>query len=78
MVNNAFDPRLGGAIRIPRLNWILHGYYAYYYQPPPLDSLSGPLLEFALEQGVRIHSVAGRARHSTRYRSDNSLQRMVR
>ncbi len=48
---NAFDPRLGGAIRIPRLRWILHGYYAYYYQPPPLDSLAGPALQFAVTQG---------------------------
>ena len=39
---SAASPRLGGAIRIPRLNWTLHGYYAYYYQPPPLDSLAGP------------------------------------
>ncbi len=48
---NAFDPRLGGSIRIPRLRWVLHGYYAYYYQPPPLDSLAGPSLQFALAQG---------------------------
>jgi outer membrane receptor for ferrienterochelin and colicin len=31
---NAADPRIGAALRIPRLNWTLHGYYAYYYQPP--------------------------------------------
>jgi outer membrane receptor protein involved in Fe transport len=31
---NAADPRLGAAIRIQPLNWTLHGYYAYYYQPP--------------------------------------------
>jgi outer membrane receptor protein involved in Fe transport len=48
---NAADPRLGAAIRIPRLNWTLHGYYAYYYQPPPLDSLAGPALDFAVSQG---------------------------
>src|SRR5208283_4018824 len=36
---SAADPRLGGTIRIPHLNWILH---AYYYQPPPLDSLADP------------------------------------
>ncbi len=59
VVNNAFDPRLGGAIRIPHLNWILHGYYAYYYQPPPLDSLSGPLLDFALNQGVQFVPLQG-------------------
>jgi outer membrane receptor protein involved in Fe transport len=48
---NAADPRLGAGVRIPRLNWLLHGYYAYYYQPPPLDSLAGPSLQFALAQG---------------------------
>ncbi|HEY6291696.1 MAG TPA: TonB-dependent receptor [Terriglobia bacterium] len=48
---NAADPRLGGSIRLPRLHWILRGYYAYYYQPPPLNSLSGPLLQFVLAQG---------------------------
>ncbi len=45
---NAVDPRLGGGVRIPHLGWTVHGYYAYYYQPPPLDSLSGPLLNLAL------------------------------
>ena len=48
---NAADPRLGASIRIPWLHWNLHGYYAYYYQPPPLDSLAGPALEFAIAQG---------------------------
>jgi hypothetical protein len=48
---SAADPRLGAALRIPHLHWTLHGYYAYYYQPPPLDSLAGPSLAFAAEQG---------------------------
>ena len=48
---NAADPRLGASIRIPKLGWTLHGYYAYYYQPPPLDSLAGPSLDFAIAQG---------------------------
>lgn len=56
---NAADPRLGGSIRIPRLKWIVRGYYAYYYQPPPLNSLSGPLLEFALAQGVGFTPLHG-------------------
>lgn len=56
---NAADPRVGGAIRIPRLNWTLHGYYAYYYQPPPLDSLAGPALEFALDQGFGFVPLQG-------------------
>ncbi|HEY1206336.1 MAG: TonB-dependent receptor [Bryobacteraceae bacterium] len=56
---NAADPRLGGAIRLPRLHWILRGYYAYYYQPPPLDSLSGPLLNFAVAQGFGFIPLPG-------------------
>jgi outer membrane receptor protein involved in Fe transport len=56
---NAADPRLGAAIRIPRLNWTLHGYYAYYYQPPPLDSLAGPALDFAVSQGFGFIPLPG-------------------
>ncbi|HTQ57407.1 MAG TPA: TonB-dependent receptor [Bryobacteraceae bacterium] len=56
---NAADPRLGGAIRIPHLNWTLHGYYAYYYQPPPLDSLAGPSLAFAIDQGYGFVPLPG-------------------
>jgi outer membrane receptor protein involved in Fe transport len=56
---NAADPRLGAALRIPRLNWTLHGYYAYYYQPPPLDSLAGPALQFAIAQGYGFIPLQG-------------------
>jgi len=56
---NAASPRLGGAIRVPRLNWTLHGYYAYYYQPPPIDSLAGPSLAFAQAQGFGFIPLAG-------------------
>jgi outer membrane receptor protein involved in Fe transport len=56
---NAASPRLGAAIRIPRLNWTLHGYYAYYYQPPPLDSLAGPALDFAVSEGFGFIPLPG-------------------
>jgi outer membrane receptor protein involved in Fe transport len=56
---NAATPRLGGGIRLPRLHWIVRGYYAYYYQPPPLDTLSGPLLQFALNQGFGFVPLQG-------------------
>jgi outer membrane receptor for ferrienterochelin and colicin len=47
----AADPRLGAAVRVPRLHWILHGFYGRYYQPPPLLTVSGPGLELAGQQG---------------------------
>jgi outer membrane receptor protein involved in Fe transport len=46
---NAADPRIGTAVRIPKLNAVLRAFYGRYYQAPPLDTISGPLLgpEFA-------------------------------
>jgi len=38
------DPRIGAALRVPRLNWILRAFYGRYYQPPPLVSVSNPAL----------------------------------
>lgn len=55
----ALDPRVGAAVVIPRLKWIVRGYYAYYYQPPPLDSLQGPALEFAAAQGYGFIPLKG-------------------
>ncbi len=49
---NAVDPRIGVAVRIPRLGWVLRGSYARFYQAPPLDTLFGPLLQFAAAQGA--------------------------
>jgi outer membrane receptor for ferrienterochelin and colicin len=48
---NAATPRTGAAVRIPRINWILHAFWGEYYQPPPLSTVTGPLLEVAAEQG---------------------------
>ena len=48
---NVASPRAGSAIRLPHLNWTLHGFYGRYYQAPPLSTVSGPLLELALSQG---------------------------
>src|SRR5947209_11051271 len=45
LTENAASPRVGVAIRIPRVNFVLHGFYGRYYQAPPLSTLSGPLLE---------------------------------
>ena len=36
---------------MPGLGWALRASYSRYYQPPPLDTVSGPLLNFALQQG---------------------------
>ncbi|MGH9469510.1 MAG: carboxypeptidase regulatory-like domain-containing protein [Terriglobia bacterium] len=60
---NAADSRAGGALRVPRVHWILHGYYAQYYQPPPLDTISGPLASFVLQQGFSFTPLHGDRDH---------------
>jgi hypothetical protein len=44
---NYTAPRFGVAFRIPRLNWVFRGFYGRYYQPPPLLTASGPIVQFA-------------------------------
>ena len=45
------DPRIGAAVQIPKLRWVLRGFWGRYYQAPPLLALTGPLLEQAAQEG---------------------------
>ncbi len=56
---NAASPRLGAGVRLPWLHWVARGNYSYYYQPPPLDSISGPVLQLALAQGFGFVPLPG-------------------
>ena len=56
---NAANPRLGAALRIPRLNWVLRGFWGQYYQAPPLSTVAGPLLDFAVSQGLGFIPLRG-------------------
>jgi TonB dependent receptor/Carboxypeptidase regulatory-like domain/TonB-dependent Receptor Plug Domain len=47
VVENAIYPRIGASVLIPKLNWVLRGFYGHFYQPPPLTSISGPVLQYA-------------------------------
>jgi len=55
----AASPRVGLAIRIPHLNWIVRGFYGRYYQAPPLSTVSGPLLDYAVTQGLGVIPLKG-------------------
>ncbi len=46
ITENFTYPRIGGTLRIPHLNWVFRAFWGRFYQPPPLVSLSGPLLSF--------------------------------
>jgi hypothetical protein len=47
ITENAWYPRIGMAVQVPKLNWVFRGFYGHFYQPPPLTSLSGPALTYA-------------------------------
>jgi len=42
---NAADPRVGVALRIPKLGWVARAFYGRYYQAPPLLTVSGPIID---------------------------------
>ncbi len=56
---NAATPRLGGSFRIPHLNWVLRAFWGRYYQAPPLSTVSGPLLDFAVTEGLGFVPLRG-------------------
>jgi hypothetical protein len=56
---NAASPRLGGSVRIPGLNWVLSGSWGLYYQAPPLSTVTGPLLDYAVSQGLGFIPLKG-------------------
>jgi outer membrane receptor protein involved in Fe transport len=56
---SAASPRLGGAIRIPHLNWVFRGFWGEYYQAPPLSTVSGPLLDLAVSRGLGVIPLRG-------------------
>src|SRR5208282_4429125 len=44
VTENTTYPRIGGTIRIPHVNWIFRAFWGRFYQPPPLVTISGPLI----------------------------------
>ncbi len=52
-------PRIGLALRIPRLNWVFRGFYGRFYQPPPLITASGPVLAFASSNNTTLVPLHG-------------------
>jgi outer membrane receptor for ferrienterochelin and colicin len=55
----AVGPRLGVAFRVPRVEWAARASYGRYYQPPPLLSVAGPLLDVAAQEGFGFLPLQG-------------------
>jgi TonB dependent receptor/Carboxypeptidase regulatory-like domain/TonB-dependent Receptor Plug Domain len=67
VVENAFDPRVGVAIRVPKLNWVFHGFYGQFYQAPPLLTATGPLLDLATSQTLMFAPLRGERDHEYQF-----------
>jgi outer membrane receptor protein involved in Fe transport len=53
------DPRFGIAVKIPKINWVFHAFYGHFYQPPPLLTATGPLLDLANNQDLTFSPLHG-------------------
>ena len=53
------DPRVGVAIQVPKLNWVFRGFYGRFYQPPPLLTANGPLVQYAQANSTTFTPLRG-------------------
>lgn len=71
VTENVPSPRLGVAIQVPRVHWVLRASYSRFYQAPPLDTVCGlpsvtqqtaaqcPVLQLANNAGVGFLPLRG-------------------
>jgi TonB dependent receptor/Carboxypeptidase regulatory-like domain/TonB-dependent Receptor Plug Domain len=52
-------PRVGVALQIPKLNWVFRGFYGRYYQPPPLLTATGPVIDYANQNNTSFQPLHG-------------------
>lgn len=48
---SAIYPRIGATAEIPRLHWVLRGFYGHFFQPAPLLTVSSSVLNYASSLG---------------------------
>jgi hypothetical protein len=57
---SAISPRFGGTFTVPRIHWTFRAFYGYYYQAPPIETVSGPaLIDYTGLQGLGYISLPG-------------------
>ncbi|HXM99848.1 MAG TPA: TonB-dependent receptor [Candidatus Dormibacteraeota bacterium] len=59
LVENSTSPRVGAALRIPKLNWVVRAFYGHFYQAPPLLTASGPILILLDSQNLHFIPLRG-------------------
>jgi hypothetical protein len=64
---DALDPRFGVAVRLPRIDWVFRAFYGRFYQPPPLLTASGPVVQFAAENNTAFRPLHGERDEETQF-----------
>jgi outer membrane receptor for ferrienterochelin and colicin len=59
LTENTGTPRFGAAVRIPKINAVLHGFYGRYYQAPSLQTVTGSIVDLAADQGLGFLPLRG-------------------
>jgi hypothetical protein len=59
IAESAISPRFGATATVPRLNWTFRAFYGLYYQAPPIESVSGPLINFCTSNNCSFISLKG-------------------
>ncbi len=61
------DPRFGVTLKVPRLDWVLRGFYGYYYQEPPVVTATGALQGLASSQNFTFSPLHGERDNQWQY-----------
>jgi outer membrane receptor protein involved in Fe transport len=67
VVENVPAPRFGASLRIPKINWVFHGFWGEFYQAPPLLTATGPLLDLATSQSLTFGPLQGERDHEYQF-----------
>src|SRR5207244_10289642 len=59
LTETAASPRFGATARLPWRSIVVRASYGHTYQAPPLSTVSGPLLQFALQEGFDFLALRG-------------------
>jgi hypothetical protein len=43
-------PRIGASVELPRLHWVLRGFYGHFFQPAPVETVSSGFLNYVTSQ----------------------------
>ncbi len=47
---SAAYPRIGATVELPRLHWVLRGFYGHFFQPAPVQTVSSAFLNYVSAQ----------------------------